>query len=79
MPNYVTNKVEITSTNAAEALAFIKGDDSAFDFNKIIPMPESLDIESGSLTDFALAYALTNGEKKTIVMSKQKNTLKTVF
>ncbi|MGL2998015.1 hypothetical protein [Acinetobacter baumannii] len=64
MPNHVTNKVEITSTNAAEALAFIKGDDSAFDFNKIIPMPESLDIESGSLTDFALAYALTNGEKK---------------
>lgn len=63
MPNHVTNKVEITSANAEEALNFVKGEDSAFDFNKIISMPESLNIESGSLTDFALAFALTNGEK----------------
>lgn len=63
MPNHVTNKVEISSTNAAEAIAFMKGDDRAFDFGKIIPMPESLNIGSGSLTDFALAYALANGEK----------------
>lgn len=63
MPNHVTNKVEITSNNAAEALAFIKGDETAFDFNKVIPMPESLSIESGGRTDAALAYALTNGLK----------------
>ncbi|MFA2923374.1 hypothetical protein [Acinetobacter pittii] len=63
MPNHVTNKVEITSANAEEALNFVKGEDSAFDFNKIISMPESLNIESGSLTDFGLAFALTNGEK----------------
>lgn len=63
MPNHVTSKIEITSPNASEAIAFMQGNDSEIDFNKIIPMPESLNIESGSLTDFALAYALTNGEK----------------
>lgn len=63
MPNHVTNKIEITSPNAMEAVAFMKGDDRAFDFGKIIPMPDSLHIGSGSITDFALAYALANGEK----------------
>ncbi|HIN56134.1 MAG TPA: hypothetical protein EYM92_04155 [Acinetobacter pittii] len=63
MPNHVTNKIEITSSNATEAVTFMKGDERAFDFNKIIPMPESLHIGSGSITDFALAFALVNGEK----------------
>jgi hypothetical protein len=30
-----------------------------FDFNKLIPMPESLNIESGSRTDLSLAYKTT--------------------
>ncbi len=63
MPNHVTNKIEITSPNAMEAVAFMKGDERPFDFGKIIPMPDSLNIGSGSITDFALAYALANGEK----------------
>lgn len=63
MPNHVTNKIEITSPNAMEAVAFMKSDERAFDFGKIIPMPDSLHIGSGSITDFALAYALANGEK----------------
>lgn len=63
MPNHVTNKVEITSTNAKEALEFMQGSDRKFDFNNVIPMPQTLNIESGSLTDAALVYALTNGLK----------------
>ena len=63
MPNHVTNKIEITSANAKEALEFMQSADRQFDFNNIIPMPESLNVEAGSLTDAALAYALTGGLK----------------
>lgn len=66
MPNHVTNKIVITSTNAQEALNFMKGSDREFDFNQIIPMPESLNIESGTLTDAALAFYLTDGLTKAI-------------
>ena len=37
-----------------ELLANIRGDDSVIDFNKIIPRPEELNIESGSRTDKGL-------------------------
>ncbi|MCU4350188.1 DUF1281 family ferredoxin-like fold protein [Acinetobacter ursingii] len=63
MPNHVTNKIEITSKNAKEALEFMQGSDRKFDFNNIITMPQTLNVESGTLTDAALAYALTNGLK----------------
>jgi hypothetical protein len=66
MPNHVTNKVEITSTNAQEALSFMHSDARSFDFNNVIPMPESLNIESGTVTDAALAYYLTDGLTKAI-------------
>ncbi|OTG58638.1 hypothetical protein B9T36_09790 [Acinetobacter sp. ANC 4204] len=63
MPNHVSNKIEITSTNAADALNYMRANEREFDFNKIIPMPESLNVESGSRTDAALAYALSEGFK----------------
>ncbi|MFH7767529.1 hypothetical protein [Acinetobacter sp. BSP-28] len=66
MPNHVTNKVEITSGNAQEALSFMCSDARKFDFNNVIPMPESLNIESGTLTDAALAFYLTQGLTKAI-------------
>jgi hypothetical protein len=63
MPNHVTNKIEITSANAKEALEFMQSTERQFDFNKIIPMPETLNVESGTITDATLAYALTDGLK----------------
>lgn len=63
MPNHVTNKIEISSDNAQEAISFMRSDSREFDFNNIIPMPEALNVESGSLTDAALAYALSEGCK----------------
>lgn len=63
MPNHVTNKIEITSANAKEALEFMQSTDRQFDFNKIIPMLESLDIEESSLKDSAFVYALTDAYK----------------
>ena len=41
MPNHCYNSLKIGS-NAKEILAAIKGKDTCFDFNKIIPMPEEL-------------------------------------
>lgn len=61
MPNNVTNKITFygEQKNVSKVLNLIKGNDEYIDFNKIIPMPESLNIESGSNTDRAIAYYIT--------------------
>lgn len=48
MPNYVKHIVNIKTTDVEleEILNFVKSDDRVFDFNKIIPMPEALNIQS---------------------------------
>lgn len=56
MPNWVENKLSYNGNEAEikEMLEKIKYDNSTIgtiDFNKIIPMPKSLDIECGSRTD----------------------------
>lgn len=56
MPNFVTNLVtfEGDENEIKALLESIKADDGKYgsiDFNKIIPMPESLNIECGSSTD----------------------------
>ena len=55
-----------------ELLKSVKGKDSILDFNKIIPMPESLNIEAGSRTekvlkaykDFIYVYTFAGTEQK---------------
>ena len=59
MPNHITNILtfEGDSEQVHAMLDKIKSDELGFgsiDFNKIIPMPESLNIEAGSRTDNAL-------------------------
>lgn len=63
MPNHVKNVVKMEGiTNLP---LFVEEDGKRrFDFNKIILMPESLNIESGSMTDECAMYYLT--EKCTI-------------
>ena len=53
MPNWVKNIVEFSGSRerVRELLEFIRGDESPIDFQKIIPMPEELNIEAGSRTD----------------------------
>lgn len=79
MPNHVTNKIIITSANAQEALNFMKGSDREFDFNQIIPMPESLNIQSGTVTDAALAYCLTDGLTKPVTADQIEKYYKEEF
>ena len=59
MPNHVENIITLKGDEKEirEMLEVIKNDDfglGTLDFNKIIPMPESLNIESGSRTDRGL-------------------------
>ena len=59
MPNHITNilKFEGDSEQVYAMLDQIKNEElgiGSIDFNKIIPMPESLNIEAGSRTDDAL-------------------------
>lgn len=50
MPNWVVNdlKFEGHKTRVDELIKLVKIEDNEFDFNAIIPMPDSLNIESGS-------------------------------
>lgn len=58
MPNWVKNIVRMEGITS-EPL-FIEEDGAKdFDFNKIIPMPESLRIDSGTMTDENIVYYLT--------------------
>lgn len=54
MPNHVKNELYFECGNkerVSELMNTIKGEDTLFDFNKVIPMPKELDIESGSRGD----------------------------
>lgn len=65
MPNHITNRLTIVGTDdqVTAVLDFIKGknedgEDVLMDFNKIIPMPESLDILSSSEGSDGMKYLL---------------------
>lgn len=56
MPNWVINKMKISSEYTPQIL----NDEGKVDFNKVIPMPTSLNCESGSITDIAIYAYLSN-------------------
>ena len=62
MPNWVINKIEFSGKqeNIDKVLNLIKGDDDAFDFNKLIPMPQELDISSSSDNNLGIICYLSN-------------------
>lgn len=64
MPNHITNIIELecSGERSMEIMEFLKAegqDYGSVDFNKLIPMPESLDITSGSETDRGIEIYLT--------------------
>ena len=67
MPNHITNRIRITGNpeDAQKLYDFIKSDEkdsdgeiSVIDFNKIVPMPDSLDISSSSEGEDGKRYLL---------------------
>ena len=60
MPNFVKNHITFFGDDKQiQAVKdYVMSDRSDFDFNKIIPMPEELNLESGSITKKAIECAL---------------------
>ena len=62
MPNNITNQISFGEDEQAKAVFWKMLEDmpvegnplGSFDFNKLIPMPESLNIEAGTQTDQGL-------------------------
>ena len=77
MPNHIMNCLRLSGDQERidELLKSVKGEESVLDFNKIIPMPESLHIECGSRTDrglkaykeFIAFYTLDGTEKRDLL------------
>lgn len=63
MPNYVTNIVSIAGSDEQKAKLFdqiaFEGHPGTFDFNKVIPMPPSLDLTEGTIKDSAIGAYLS--------------------
>ena len=64
MPNHVRNiiRIETETDRIKEILAAIQDDGlgpGTIDFNKLVPMPASLEIEKGSRTDRSIKLYLT--------------------
>ena len=64
MPNWIKNQIifkgKDASNKVSKLLSLDNEGDIMFDFNKIIPMPEDLNVESSSLTDDVMDYILYN-------------------
>lgn len=77
MANYIMNRLHLSGDQKQidELLKSVRGEESVMDFNKIIPMPESLHIEAGSRTDtglkaykgFVYVYTFAGTEKKDLL------------
>jgi hypothetical protein len=77
MPNHVQNILRADGISELPIYDSNENGEKFFDFNKVIPMPESLQIESGSVTEQCIVYYLTDkctlplraldDEKKSIV------------
>lgn len=66
MPNWTSN--EVTISGPADVIArvkdFVRSDDLVFDFDKIVPMPKDLCMESGSVEMYAINAAKTRKGSK---------------
>lgn len=67
MPNWTKNKMTVVGDKQTleQFMQSVKSSESAFDFNAIIPMPKSLEVESSSLAkDAYLVYYGTREQQK---------------
>lgn len=78
MPNWVQNRLTIygQETEVEKCLLFCKSEDSDFDFNKIVPMPETLDItvSRDSVQAAAYVYSLLSEKKQKEISGVLKTT-----
>ena len=84
MPNWVQNNITFSGEEAEikKMLEVIKADEIGFgsiDFNKIIPMPESLKIESGSHSNKGIDMVKTYLENMSEKLKSQDDTYEEIF
>lgn len=62
MPNWVQNIIHLDGSeeNIKKVLSLVKSNESEFDFNLILPMPEELNITSSSNNDLAIMCYASN-------------------
>ena len=82
MPNNIINRLCLdgNKNDIKRLIERVKGKDSPLDFNKIVPMPKALDIESGSRTnkglaayrDFISVYTALDDNKDLLNIPKEK-------
>lgn len=77
MPNYVANILTVLGSKeqVAKVIEFVKGDERVFDFNKILLMPESLNIDSSSAGDDGMEYLIAKNKKFDFQRSERDNEL----
>lgn len=66
MPNWVQNEIYLRGNkeDIKKVLELVKSDDSEFDFNKLVPMPNTLNIPSGGHDDQSIQYAISKMSKE---------------
>lgn len=81
MPNWVTNelKVRVKDETQRQIVKSWINEDGEFDFNKIIPMPETLEMTSGSIEDEAITYYVTERLTKAPSRTKLKKYISNLF
>lgn len=79
MPNYTMTEMSFTGDpeRIKELREMIRTDDAVIDFNKIIHMPESLNMEEGTATDRGLSAILTAINPGTPDYGEKKVSIKT--
>lgn len=60
MPNHVRNVIKMQGIIELPLYRTYDDGSKGFDFNKMIPMPESLNMDSGSMVDDYAIYYLTD-------------------
>ena len=72
MPNWVYNKVYFSGDKdkIKKLKEFVKTEENEFDFNKIIPMPESLKLSAGSDEDTAVMCAKAKRKNEEIKLTE---------
>ena len=78
MPNWVKNKVHFDNKQVIKD-CYVETNESqeeGFDFEKVIPMPKSLQLTSGGNQNIAISYAISkmSEEKKEEILNKLKET-----
>jgi len=72
MPNHVQNRLKVTGGDTDKLMNAITGESSSrIDFNKIIPMPKDLQIESSSIGEIGMMI-LYGKSTKTWLQDKEK-------